>query len=151
MAGVHRGRRESRGVITGRRLRRALARQSGQPFVPVEPQGHMKRLIALLRGRADALAVLHAAKEGKETVEALEGLEAATRRLNAYRSRGHGRSVFSPAHNRQAGLSKYTPHQGKQECLRRRLGGWATTRGLLTFYDPGAPRTKQQYLEAYPT
>lgn len=43
--------------------------------------------------------------------------------IGPYKSRGHGRGTPSRRYGSKAG--KYMPHQGANECLRRRLGGWS--------------------------
>ena len=46
--------------------------------------------------------------------------------------------------------NKYRPHQGKQECVRRRVGGWAYHRSLGDFYmADGGPHTKARSLPHY--
>jgi hypothetical protein len=61
--------------------------------------------------------------------------------INPYRSRGKGRGT--PSRNWMRPYcnngGKHYPHQGPQECLRRRVGGWA-----------GKGYTKQQALDAIP-
>lgn len=58
-------------------------------------------------------------------------------KLDTYRSRGKGRGT--PARNFHRSRSRYTPHQGRQECLRRRIGGWAFSQAYFGL-------TKREYL-----
>lgn len=44
--------------------------------------------------------------------------------IGEYRSRGHGRDKPAKAYHAR---SKYQPHQGVQEKLRRSFGGWASS------------------------
>lgn len=48
-------------------------------------------------------------------------LSAAQAAAAGYKSRGHGKGVPGKAYHSR---SKYAPHQGAQECLRRRVGGF---------------------------
>lgn len=45
--------------------------------------------------------------------------------LGPYKSRGKGRGDVGRNYLRGAFRSRYTSHQGRQECMRRVLGGWA--------------------------
>ena len=54
--------------------------------------------------------------------------------IGQYRSRGHGRNKPAKAYHAR---SKYQPHQGAQEKVRRVSGGWAK-----------APVTKREFLLA---
>lgn len=64
--------------------------------------------------------------------------------IGPYRSRGKGRG--SPSRNWLRPFSHNTPHQGAQERLRRKIGGWAWHKRQAAFYDPAAPLTKNQTL-----
>ena len=61
--------------------------------------------------------------------------QAAIDALGPYRSRGKGRGSWRSL-NAGATRSRYQPHQGTQERIRRVIGGWHTQ----------APRTKAQIL-----
>ena len=108
-----------------RQQRRFKARQEKKG--PMKPQkGAFKRAMVMFKERAEALKA--AMMIGP--IEAKLALMALADRLSQYKSRGHGRGGYEPAHNRAAGRSRYMPHQGEREMERRRVGGFAFRRWM---------------------
>lgn len=130
-------------------LRRQIARDLGRPFQPLTPRNHFRRLIKRVEEANDAQRRLLAAQQGGN-LPALETAkihaDRAHERLTGYRSRGHGRPRYEPQYNRQAMRSKYVPHQGVQERVRRLIGGWAFHQRRGDFYVPEVPHTKNATL-----
>lgn len=81
--------------------------------------------------RALAMRALIASAMALDT---MGGRHEALADIGQYRSRGHGRNKPAKAYHAR---SKYKPHQGVQEKLRRVSGGWAK-----------APVTKREFLRA---
>lgn len=71
--------------------------------------------------RARAMLALLAAAANLDT---MGGRHEALADIGQYRSRGHGRNKPAKAYHAR---SKYQPHQGAQEKLRRSFGGWASS------------------------
>lgn len=115
-----------------RQQRRHRQRQEKKQSSYRPQKNAFRRALVVFKERAEALK---AAAAIMGPIAAKLALMDLAMRLGAYKSRGKGRGTPARSYNLAAGRSRYMPHQGERECLRRRLGGFGHARWVTQHYE----------------